>query len=90
MIAYVFVVVLLIITSKKTLSGMNVFDLVVTVALGSILATTILSAGTSLPQGLFAIAVLAGIEVLEFRNQSDFNQLEGGIGASLLYLRTIR
>lgn len=61
-VVYVFVVILLRVTGKRTLARMNVFDLVVTVALGSIMAMTILSEGTALPQGLFALVVLAGLE----------------------------
>jgi uncharacterized membrane protein YcaP (DUF421 family) len=68
----VFVVALLRVTGKRTLARMNVFDLVVTVALGSILAMTILSGTTSLVQGLFAIAVLAGLEyVLQWLSAKD-------------------
>lgn len=46
--AYVGLVILQRITGKRTLSKMNAFDLVVTVALGSALATTILSKTTAI------------------------------------------
>jgi uncharacterized membrane protein YcaP (DUF421 family) len=42
-LAYVVLVLLLRISGKRTLSKLNAFDLVVTVALGSILATVLLS-----------------------------------------------
>ena len=40
-LAYVLLIVLLRISGKRTLSKMNVFDLIVTIALGSTLATVI-------------------------------------------------
>lgn len=46
------------ITGKRALSKLNAFDLVVTVALGSVLATTILSPDGSLAGGLTAIGLL--------------------------------
>ncbi len=58
--AYAALVLLLRISGKRTLSKMNIFDLVVTVAFGSILATTLLSADTSLAEGIAAMAVLIG------------------------------
>lgn len=57
-LAYVALVVLLRITGKRTLSKMNAFDLVVTVALGSTLATTLLSHDVALAEGVLAFAVL--------------------------------
>jgi uncharacterized membrane protein YcaP (DUF421 family) len=56
--AYVALILLLRITGKRTLSKMNAFDLVVTVALGSTLATIILSRETSLAAGVLALAML--------------------------------
>ena len=41
---------------------MNAFDLIVTVALGSILATTLLSSDVSLVEGLTAFIVLIGMQ----------------------------
>jgi uncharacterized membrane protein YcaP (DUF421 family) len=43
---------LLRISGKRTLSKMNAFDLVVTVALGSTLATVLLSTDVALAEGL--------------------------------------
>lgn len=53
---------LLRISGKRTLSKMNAFDLVVTVALGSTLATILLSKDVSLAQGLLALALLVGLQ----------------------------
>ncbi|MEN6584201.1 MAG: YetF domain-containing protein [Armatimonadota bacterium] len=57
-LAYAGLVILQRITGKRTLSKMNAFDLVVTVALGSALATTILSKTTALTDGLLIFALL--------------------------------
>jgi uncharacterized membrane protein YcaP (DUF421 family) len=56
--AYAALVVALRIGGKRTLSKWNAFDLVVTVALGSSLATVVLSRQTPLLQGLLAFAML--------------------------------
>ena len=57
---YAAVVVLLRVTGKRTLAKLNAFDLVVTVALGSTLATILLSADVSWSEGALALALLAG------------------------------
>lgn len=66
-LAYVGLVVLLRISGKRTLSSMNIFDMVVTVALGSTLASTILPQNTSLIDGIFALAVLVGMQFVTAR-----------------------
>jgi len=57
-LAYVGIVVLLRLSGKRTLSKWNAFDFIVTVALGSSLATALLSPQTTLVQGLSGFAVL--------------------------------
>ena len=49
---------LLRVSGKRTLTRMNAFDLVVTVALGSTLATVLLTKSVALADGLVAFAVL--------------------------------
>jgi uncharacterized membrane protein YcaP (DUF421 family) len=61
-IAYVALVFMLRISGKRTLSKMNAFDFVVTVALGSTLASTVLSDGIALVEGLAALALLIGLQ----------------------------
>lgn len=58
--AYVSLIVLLRVSGKRTLSKLNAFDLVVTVALGSTLATILLSKDVALAEGMAAFAVLIG------------------------------
>jgi uncharacterized membrane protein YcaP (DUF421 family) len=63
-LAYVSLVFLLRVTGKRTLSKMNAFDFVVTVALGSTLATVILSKDVALLEGILAFAVLTGLQLV--------------------------
>jgi uncharacterized membrane protein YcaP (DUF421 family) len=60
--AYVGLVLLLRMTGKRTLSKMNAFDLVVTVAFGSTFASTLLSSDVSLAEGLTAFALLCALQ----------------------------
>jgi uncharacterized membrane protein YcaP (DUF421 family) len=57
-LAYAGLVTTLRLTGKRTLSKMNAFDFVVTVALGSTLATILLNRDVSLSEGLLALALL--------------------------------
>ena len=61
-LAYLALVFLLRISGKRTLSKMNAFDLVVTVALGSTLATVLLSKNVALANGVLAFALLIGLQ----------------------------
>ena len=56
--AYASLVLLVRISGKRTLSKLNAFDLVVTVALGSTLATVLLSKDVAAFEGLAAFGVL--------------------------------
>jgi uncharacterized membrane protein YcaP (DUF421 family) len=62
--AYLGLVALLRIAGKRTLAKMNAFDLVVTVALGSTLATALLSTEVSVSEGLLAFGLLCGLQFL--------------------------
>ncbi len=61
-LAYVGLILLLRTTGKRTLSKMNAFDLVVTVALGSTLASGILSSDVSLAESLLAFVLLCALQ----------------------------
>lgn len=61
-VAYAALVALLRVSGKRTLSKMNAFDLVVTVALGSTLATILLSKDVALAEGVLAFAMLIGLQ----------------------------
>jgi len=57
-LAYAALVAGLRVSGKRTLAQLNAFDLVVTVALGSMLATIILSKDVALAEGFAALALL--------------------------------
>lgn len=60
--AYISLLVLLRGSGKRTLAKLNAFDLVVTVALGSTLATVLLSTDVALAEGVLAMALLVGMQ----------------------------
>jgi uncharacterized membrane protein YcaP (DUF421 family) len=62
-LAYAALVFLLRVSGKRTLSKMNAFDLIVTVALGSTLATIVLSQDVALVQGIAAFVVLIVLQL---------------------------
>jgi uncharacterized membrane protein YcaP (DUF421 family) len=61
-VAYIAVVALIRLSGKRTVSKMNAFDLIVTVALGSTLATILLSPDVALLQGVAALALLIALQ----------------------------
>ena len=63
-LAYIALVFLLRIFGNRTLSKMNAFDLVVTVALGSILATVLLNKKVALAEGSLAFTLLISLQFL--------------------------
>lgn len=62
MIAYVAIVVILRVSGKRTLSKWNAFDFVVTIALGSTLATVLLSKDIAAAEGVLALALLIALQ----------------------------
>lgn len=62
--AYVTVVLVLRLSGKRTLAKLNAFDLVVTVALGSTLATILLNRDVSWAEGALALALLVALQFL--------------------------
>ncbi len=62
MLAYSALVLTLRVSGKRTLTKLNAFDLVVTVALGSTLATVIMSKDVSFAEGVFALGLLIGLQ----------------------------
>jgi uncharacterized membrane protein YcaP (DUF421 family) len=61
-LAYLGLLLFVRISGKRTLASMNAFDFVVTVALGSTLATILLSSDVALAEGLAAFATLIGLQ----------------------------
>jgi len=63
-LAYVALIATLRISGKRTLAKLNAFDLVVTVALGSSLATILLSKDVALAEGVTALVSLIALQWL--------------------------
>lgn len=61
-VSYATLVGALRLSGKRTLSQLNAFDFIVTVALGSTLATILLSSDVAYAEGLTALALLAGLQ----------------------------
>lgn len=61
-LAYGALILMLRISGKRMLSKMSAFDLVVTIALGSTLATILLSKDVTLVEGIAALALLLGLQ----------------------------
>ncbi len=61
-LAYVALVALLRVSGKRTLAQLNAFDFIVTVALGSTLATIALSSTVAWTEGALTLALLVGLQ----------------------------
>ena len=61
-LAYFALVVFLRLSGNRTLSKMNAFDLIVTVALGSTLATVLLTKDVALAEGVLAFVLLISLQ----------------------------
>lgn len=83
---YLALIAMLRVSGKRTVSQMNVFDLVVTVAMGSILASML--GTTSLARGVAGFAVLIGLQTLLAWASSRWSTIRGVVSSSptlLLY-----
>jgi uncharacterized membrane protein YcaP (DUF421 family) len=60
--AYLTLVVTLRLSGKRTLAKLNAFDFVVTIAIGSTLATILLNTTVSWSEGAAALALLAALQ----------------------------
>lgn len=75
-LAYAALVIVLRVSGKRTLAKMNAFDLVITVALGSTLASAVLDSGVPLVESVVAFASLAGLQALVAFGQTRSRTLE--------------
>lgn len=64
LLAYTTLVIFLRLSGNRTLSKMNAFDLIVTVALGSTLATVLLSKDVALADGAVAMGLLISLQFI--------------------------
>jgi len=63
-VSYVYLMIILRISGKRTLSKLNAFDLIVTVALGSTLSSVIVNKSISLTEGFLAMTLLVLLQYL--------------------------
>jgi len=63
-LAYLALIFVLRISGKRTLSKMNAFDSIVTIALGSTLATVLLNKSVALADGVLALSLLVGLQYI--------------------------
>ena len=63
-LAYALLILCLRWSGKRTLSKMNAFDLIVTVSLGSVLASILLSKSVALTEGVLALGILILLQFL--------------------------
>lgn len=80
-IAYVAMVCVLRSSGKRTLAKLNAFDLVVTVALGSVLATMALSSEVSLSEGFVVIGVLVAAQYLVTKASTKASTVQDAVRA---------
>lgn len=64
LLCYVGVILFLRLSGKRTLAKMNAFDFIITVALGSTLATAMMSKDTPLAEGLAGLGLLVLLQYL--------------------------
>lgn len=78
-LAYLVLLFLLRVSGKRTLSKMNAFDFIITIALGSTLATVVLNKSVALADGVLAFFLLIGLQFvmtyLEVRSKKFLNLL---------------
>ncbi len=80
--SYVTLIVVLRLSGKRTLSQLNAFDFVVTVALGSTLATILLSRDVAWAEGAAALVLLAALQFVLAWSTTRWHRLRGLITAS--------
>lgn len=85
-LAYALLVAILRVSGKRTLAQLNAFDFVVTVALGSTLASIILSGDVSFSEGALALALLACLQFLVAWVSAHFSRVRDAVtsGPALL------
>lgn len=63
-LAYITLILIIRLAGKRVLSKMNAFDFIITIALGSMLATILLNKDVALAEGATALALLVGLQYL--------------------------
>lgn len=87
-VAYVTLVVILRVSGKRTLAKLNAFDLVITVALGSTLATILLSSTVAWAEGAVALALLALLQFVVALTSNKLPVMRRAVTSEPTYLVT--
>lgn len=74
--SYAGLIVVLRLTGNRTLSKMNSFDFIVTIALGSTLATVILNKSITLAEGLLALSMLVLLQFVVTWLSARFSRID--------------
>lgn len=80
-LAYAALIIFLRVSGKRTLSKWNAFDFVVTIALGSILASVVLSKNVVLIEGIMAFGLLIALQFVITRLSVKFDWLKNTVKA---------
>ncbi len=80
-LAYAALIIFLRVSGKRTLSKWNAFDFVVTIALGSTLASVIISKDVVLIEGVIAFALLIGLQFVITRLSVRFDSIKNVVKA---------
>ena len=81
LVSYAALILLLRAAGKRTLSRMNAYDMVVTMALGSILAKVLLTKDQSIAEGVTAMVVLIGLQYAVSVGVRHFPQFQEFVSA---------
>src|SRR5699024_11343099 len=85
--AYVVLVAMVRLSGKRALSQLNAFDFVVSVAIGSVLATTLLNADVVLAEGVIALGLLLGLQYLVVSISTRWPRARDGVTSQPTLLR---
>jgi len=80
-LAYAALIIFLRVSGKRTLSKWNAFDFVVTIALGSTLASVVVSKDVVLIEGVIAFALLIGLQFVITRLSVKFDFIKNVVKA---------
>ena len=81
-LTYLSLILILRFYGKRTLSQMNIFEFVVTVALGSLAASIVLNSSVALAEGVVAIFVLSGMQFVMSWLSARSNRIQAVIKAN--------
>lgn len=78
-LAYLWLIAVLRVTGKRTLVQLNAFDFIVTVALGSTLASAVLTESVAWVEGAVALALLAALQLVAAWLSTRFGLIRRGL-----------